>query len=193
MGSNKSQLKIDQHSSLLMDTPYIASANCDERPEADDINLIVIHGISLPPGEFGGPEVEQFFTNKLDHHRHPFFEEIRDMHVSSHLFIRRDGRTIQFVPFDKRAWHAGQSQYDGRERCNDYSIGIELEGTDNMAYTDSQYEQLAAVIEAILQAFPSTSRDRIVGHADIAPGRKTDPGPAFDWAKLSHVLDVRLG
>ena len=193
MGANKSQLKIDQHSSLLMDTPYIASENCDERPDPRDISLVVIHGISLPPGQFGGPEVEQFFTNKLDHHSHPFFQKIRDLHVSSHLFIRRDGRIIQFVPFEKRAWHAGQSEYEGKQRCNDFSIGIELEGTDDVAYTEHQYEQLAAVIEAILQAFPDTSRDRIVGHADIAPGRKTDPGPAFDWTKLSHVLDARLG
>jgi AmpD protein len=193
MDTGKLNLKIDPLSSLLMDTPYVASANCDERPDPEDISLIVIHGISLPPGEFGGPEIEQLFTNSLDHQQHPYFEQIRDLHVSSHLLIRRDGRAIQFVPFEKRAWHAGPSHYEGRERCNDFSIGIELEGTDEIAYTDKQYQQLAAIIEAILQAFPRTSRDRIVGHADIAPGRKTDPGPAFDWAKLAHVLAARLG
>lgn len=193
MEMTRVDLKIDAQSALLMDTPYIASPNCDDRPNSDDISLIVVHGISLPPGEFGGPFVEQFFTNRLDYSAHPFFEGIKDMRVSSHLFIRRNGDIIQFVPFEKRAWHAGQSQFEGREHCNDFSIGIELEGTDEINYTDSQYAQLSAVIEAILLAYPNTSRDRIVGHLDIAPGRKTDPGPSFNWTKLSHVLDGRLG
>jgi AmpD protein len=176
-----------------MDTLYIASPNCDERPDLDDISLIVVHGISLPPGEFGGTAIEQFFTNRLDAQRHPFFQEIKNLQVSSHIFIRRDGEVIQFVPFEKRAWHAGESQYQGRACCNDYSIGIELEGTDDIPYTDAQYTQLAAVIDAILQVFPKTSRERIIGHVDIAPNRKTDPGPSFDWSKLFHVLDARLG
>lgn len=186
-------LKIDSQSALLMDTPYVASPNCDDRPDPDDISLIVVHGISLPPGQFDGPFVEQFFTNRLDPVVDPFFDEIKEVHVSAHLFIRRNGDIIQFVPFDKRAWHAGQSLFEGRTCCNDFSIGIELEGTDDSGYTPSQYTQLAAAIEAILQAYPAITRDRIVAHSDIAPGRKTDPGPGFDWAKLSHVLDVRLG
>ena len=186
-------LKIDAQSALLMDTPYIASPNCDDRPDRDDISLIVVHGISLPPGQFDGPFVEHFFTNRLDYSAHPFFKDIKDMRVSAHLFIRRNGDIIQFVPFEKRAWHAGQSQYQGRECCNDFSIGIELEGTDETEYTDSQYTQLGAAIAAILLAYPKISRDRILGHSDIAPGRKTDPGPSFNWTKLSHVLDDRLG
>jgi len=186
-------LKVDKPSSLLMDIPYIASPNCDDRPVEDDINLIVLHGISLPAGQFGGPYVEHFFTNRLDHTADPGFDEIKDMRVSAHLFIRRDGSIIQFVPFQKRAWHAGKSQFEGREACNDFSIGIELEGTDEIEYTDSQYQQLGMVVGAILAAYPSISRDRITGHSDIAPGRKTDPGSAFDWTKLAHVLDERLG
>lgn len=186
-------LKIDEQSSLLMDVPYIASPNCDDRPQPDDISLIVVHGISLPPGQFGGSHVERFFTNRLDPTEHPFFEEIADLRVSSHLFIRRNGEIIQFVPFDKRAWHAGESEFHDRDCCNDFSIGIELEGTDETEYTPEQYDMLAAVVDALLQTYPGISRDRVVGHADIAPGRKTDPGPAFDWAKLSHVLTARLG
>ncbi len=189
----KMDLKVDKPSSLLMDIPYIASPNCDDRPVADDISLIVLHGISLPAGQFGGPYVEHFFTNRLNHTLDPGFDEIKDMRVSAHLFIRRDGSIIQFVPFQKRAWHAGKSQYEGREACNDFSIGIELEGTDEVEYTGNQYQQLGAVIEAILTAYPAISRDRITGHSNIAPGRKTDPGSAFDWAKLAHVLDERLG
>lgn len=186
-------LKIDTATALCMDVPYIASPNFDERPDSHDISLIVIHGISLPPGEFGGPHVEALFTNRLNPEQHPFFAEICDMQVSSHLFIRRDGEIVQFVPFDHRAWHAGQSRYEDRERCNDFSIGIELEGTDTEPYTEAQYSSLANAIAAILHSYPATSRERVVGHSDIAPGRKTDPGPAFDWAKLAHVLDERLG
>lgn len=187
------ELKIDKQTALCMDTAYLASPNCDDRPDIDDISLIVIHGISLPPGEFGGPYIEQFFTNRLNSEQHPFFTEIKDMRVSSHALIRRDGELIQFVPFEKRAWHAGQSSYQGRERCNDFSIGIELEGTDEDKYTDQQYATLADLIASILLVYPNTSQERIVGHSDIAPGRKTDPGPGFDWTKLAHVLDQRLG
>ena len=186
-------LKIDAQSALLMDTPYIASPNCDDRPDRDDISLIVVHGISLPPGQFDGPFVEHFFTNRLDYSAHPFFKDIKDMRVSAHLFIRRNGDIIQFVPFEKRAWHAGQSQYQGRECCNDFSIGIELEGTDEIEYTDSQYAQLGAAIASILLAYPKISRDLILCHSDFAPGRNRDPGPSFNWTKLSHVLDDRLG
>ena len=189
----KMDLKIEAQTALLMDTLYIASPNCDDRPDPDDISLIVLHGISLPAGQFEGDAVEHFFTNRLDYSADPSFDEIKELRVSAHLFIRRDGEIIQFVPFEKRAWHAGLSQYEGREQCNDFSIGIELEGTDDIEYTDSQYEQLGAVIEAILATYPGISRDRIIGHSDIAPGRKTDPGTAFDWPKLAHVLDGRLG
>lgn len=185
--------KVDKPSSLLLDCDYIPSPNCDERSDPDDISLIVVHGISLPPGEFGGPYIEHLFTNTLDANKHVYFKQIEGLHVSSHLLIRRDGQLIQFVPFAKRAWHAGVSDYEGREGCNDYSIGIELEGTDEQAYDDRQYESLAGAILAICKVFPATNQRRVVGHSDIAPGRKTDPGAAFDWSKLSHVLTGHLG
>ena len=146
--------------------------------------MIVIHGISLPPGDYGGPHIESLFTNTLDWNEHPYFLEIRGLEVSSHLLIRRDGEIVQFVPFGRRAWHAGASSFRGRECCNDFSIGIELEGTDDEPYTDRQYDELSAVIRAIMAAYPGISARRIAGHCDIAPGRKTDPGPAFDWLRL---------
>jgi len=191
--------KIDKPSSLLLDCDYIPSVNCDPRTDPDDISLIVVHGISLPPGEFGGPYIEHLFTNTLDTKAHDSFKRLEGLAVSSHLLIRREGEVIQFVPFEKRAWHAGVSSHKGREGCNDYSIGIELEGSDELAYEQRQYQQLAAVIVAIFKAFPATNPpkaeylSRVVGHSDIAPGRKTDPGPAFDWLKLSHVLTDSLG
>ncbi len=185
--------KIDHPTSLLLDCPYIPSPNHNDRPHADDISLIVVHGISLPAGHFGGPHIEQFFTNRLDVRDHESFKDIVHLRVSSHLLVRRDGQVIQFVPFDKRAWHAGVSRYEGRENCNDFSIGIELEGTDELAYEDPQYQQLSALIKVLLKHYPTLGREHIAGHSDIAPGRKTDPGPAFDWAKLAHVLDGRLG
>ncbi|VAW91530.1 1,6-anhydro-N-acetylmuramyl-L-alanine amidase [hydrothermal vent metagenome] len=185
--------KIDQPTSLLLDCLYIPSPNCNDRPDPTDISLIVVHGISLPAGQFGGPYIEQLFTNRLDVQQHESFRDLENLKVSSHLFIRRDGQLIQFVPFDKRAWHAGESRYEGRENCNDFSIGIELEGTDNQPYEDVQYQQLSTVIKALLKHYPALGHQHIIGHSDIAPGRKTDPGPAFDWAKLAHVLDARLG
>ncbi len=185
--------KIDQPTSLLLDCLFIPSPNCNDRPDADDISLIVVHGISLPAGQFGGPYIEQLFTNRLDIQAHESFKDLENLQVSSHLLIRRDGQVIQFVPFDKRAWHAGVSRYQGREDCNDFSIGIELEGTDNLEYEEPQYQQLANVIEALLKRYPEINQGRIVGHSDIAPGRKTDPGPAFNWTKLAHVLDDSLG
>ncbi len=185
--------KIDKPTSLLLDTLYIPSPNCNDRPEPDDISLIVVHGISLPAGHFDGPYIEQLFTNRLDIQQHESFKAIEALKVSSHLLIRRDGQVIQFVPFDKRAWHAGLSQFENREDCNDFSIGIELEGTDEIPYEEAQYQQLAGVIKALLTRYPEINQKRIVGHSDIAPGRKTDPGPAFDWAKLAHVLDDGLG
>ena len=159
----------------------LASPNFDERPD-DNVDLLVIHNISLPPGQFQGNHIEDFFCNRLDPGLHPYFETIADMRVSAHLLIRRDGQVIQFVPLNRRAWHAGVSSFQGRESCNDYSIGIELEGTDDLPYTEPQYRKLAEVTELIRRHYPAITKQRITGHCNIAPKRKTDPGPAFDWA-----------
>ena len=164
------------------------SPNCDARPDDGEITLMVVHGISLPPGEYGGDWIDDLFCNRLDPGAHPYFREVAGLRVSSHLLIRRDGEIVQYVPFGKRAWHAGESCFDGRSACNDYSIGIELEGQDTEAYTARQYEQLAAVMQALVAVYPGLSLDRVAGHCDIAPGRKTDPGPAFDW----QLLQARL-
>jgi AmpD protein len=169
----------------------VASPNCDERPGNCPAELLVIHGISLPPGEFGGPWIDALFTNALDTGAHPYFREIENLRVSAHVLIRRDGEVVQYVPFDRRAWHAGQSCFDGRERCNDFSIGIELEGSDDRPYEAVQYRVLAEVCEALLSAYPTLSPQRIVGHCDIAPGRKTDPGPHFEWPRLRALLAAR--
>ena len=173
---------------LIRPATQCPSPNQDERPEGSEPELVIIHGISLPPGEFGGPYIESLFTNCLDCTAHPYFREIEGMQVSSHLLVRRDGELIQFVPFERRAWHAGLSQFRGRSCCNDYSIGIELEGTDDTPYTDEQYKQLVAVIQAIIATYPKISARRIAGHCDVAPGRKTDPGPAFNWLRLYDGL-----
>jgi len=181
-------MKIDSAGERLDGVRLVASPNRDARPDRGDISLIVIHGISLPPGEYGGAWIDDLFTNRLDPEAHPYFAEMAGLRVSSHLLIRRDGEIVQYVPFTERAWHAGDSCYGGRNACNDYSIGIELEGQDEEPYTPDQYERLVAVIEALLAAFPGLSHERIVGHSDIAPGRKTDPGPAFDWRLLRERL-----
>ena len=160
------------------------SPNCDDRPQGVVPELLVIHGISLPPGEFGGPWIDRLFTNSLPKDVHPYFTEVADLKVSSHLLIRRQGELVQYVSFNKRAWHAGQSCFQGRECCNDFSIGIELEGSDELAYTEIQYTKLNQLVAVLLSTYPSLSADRIVGHSDIAPGRKTDPGVAFDWLRL---------
>lgn len=180
---------VDAQSGLLIDARQVASPNWDERPEGSVPELVVIHGITLPPGQFGGPWIDALFTNALDPAAHPFFAEIHQLQVSSHLLIRRDGEVVQYVPFSKRAWHAGKSSYAGRERCNDFSIGIELEGTDETPYEVEQYKQLARVITALLHAYPTLSPTRITGHSDIAPGRKTDPGPFFQWSELYALLE----
>jgi len=164
------------------------SPNCDERPE--DISLLIIHGISLPPGEFGGPWIDALFTNSLNPNEHEYFRQIVDLRVSSHLLIRRDGELVQYVPFEQRAWHAGESSFEGKTCCNDFSIGIELEGTDDIAYTDEQYQQLAKVIASIQAEHPAITTERIVGHSDVAPGRKTDPGGVFDWPRLHKLLSA---
>jgi AmpD protein len=164
------------------------SPNHDERPPGTDIDVVVVHGISLPPGVFGGDAIHRFFTNTLEASGHPFFAEIQGLRVSAHLLIRRGGEMVQFVPFHRRAWHAGVSRFQGRERCNDFSIGIELEGVDDIPYEKAQYLVLADVVTALQTAYPSISPDRIAGHCDIAPGRKTDPGPAFDWNRFRSLL-----
>ena len=176
--------RIDTASGLIEPARQCPSPNCDERPGDAAPELLVIHGISLPPGEFGGPEIEQLFTNTLDWDAHPYFAEIRGLEVSSHLLVRRDGEAVQFVPFTQRAWHAGESFFRGRTCCNDFSIGIELEGEDETPYTDAQYDALAGIVAAITAAYPQISGREIAAHSDIAPGRKTDPGPAFDWLRL---------
>lgn len=169
----------------------VVSPNYDERPSETEINLLVVHGISLPPGEFGGPYIDELFTNTLNPSQHPYFKEIDGLRVSSHVLIRRDGEIVQYVPFHKRAWHAGQSCFAGRERCNDFSIGIELEGSDDQPYEHVQYLRLAAVIRAAMRRYPGIVREHVVGHSDIAPGRKSDPGPFFDWRYLRRLLKPR--
>jgi len=166
----------------------LPSPNCDVRPKGAQIELLVVHGISLPPGEFGGDSIFDLFTNNLDPEAHPYFAEIAHLRVSAHLLIRRDGEIWQFVPFESRAWHAGVSCFEGREACNDFAVGIELEGTDDLAYTPEQYRQLAKAAQALMHHYPAITPSRIVGHSDIAPGRKTDPGPAFDWTKFKPMV-----
>lgn len=169
---------------LLVDGEYIPSPNCDDRP-AGAIELLVIHNISLPPGEFGGDEVRRLFTNTLDVAAHPYYQTIAGLKVSAHFFLRRDGRIIQFVPCLKRAWHAGVSCWQGRSCCNDFSLGIELEGSDAVPFADAQYEALHRLTMALRKAYPIRG---IAGHRDIAPQRKTDPGPCFDWARYLAEL-----
>ena len=166
----------------------VASPNADLRPDEADISLLVIHNISLPPGQFGGGHVAELFTNTLDPTSHPYFTEIADLKVSAHLLIDRQGAVTQFVPFHRRAWHAGVSHFDGRSACNDYSIGIELEGTDTEPYADQQYACLGQVTQCLMAEYPALTAKRIRGHSDIAPSRKTDPGPAFDWQRFTGLL-----
>ncbi len=164
------------------------SPNCDARPAGVEPELVIIHGISLPPGEFGGAEIEDFFMNRLDRDSHAYFKQIQGLKVSAHLLIRRDGALIQFVPFTKRAWHAGESEFCARKHCNDYSIGIELEGDDQTPYDDRQYDVLSGVLRALIAAYPAISPREIAAHSDVAAGRKTDPGPVFDWLRLYDDL-----
>ena len=169
------------------------SPNFGPRPDGVPISLLVVHNISLPPGQFGGPEIEDFFCNRLDHSAHPYFQTIEGVQVSAHLLIRRDGALVQFVSLLERAWHAGRSCFEGQDECNDFSIGIELEGTDDIPYTPEQYRRLAEVADLIMAAWPAITADRITGHCDIAPGRKTDPGPAFDWQYFRAGLHAARG
>ena len=163
----------------------LASPNCDERPPGTEITLVVLHCISLPPGEYGGDWIERLFTNRLDPEAHPYFKEISALKVSSHYLVRRDGQVVQFVRPELRAWHAGASSWRGRERCNDFSIGIELEGTEDSAFADAQYPSLVGLVRYLQVKFPI--RD-IAAHSDVAPGRKSDPGPGFDWPRLFGAL-----
>ncbi len=178
----------DAATGLVAPARQCPSPNQDPRPPGSRLELIVIHGISLPPGEFGDSHIEDFFANRLRPDVHPYFTEIAGMEVSAHALIRRDGGLVQFVPFVRRAWHAGVSSWCGRERCNDFSVGIELEGADDIAYDERQYETLAGLIRSLRHAYPSLEEADILGHSDIAPGRKTDPGEAFDWDRLHRLL-----
>jgi len=166
----------------------IRSPNFDSRPDHAQIKLVVVHGISLPPGEFGGGYIEKFFCNNLEVDAHPYFGSISELKVSAHCLIERDGNVIQFVSFRDRAWHAGESAWCGETACNNFSVGIELEGCDQLAYSETQYHRLARLITALRGCYPAIAADSIVGHSDIAPTRKTDPGPAFDWNKLHRLL-----
>jgi len=187
-------LKTLRETGRLSSARWCSSPNYGPRPEGVNISLLVVHSISLPPGQFGGTYIEQFFTNCLNPADHPYFSTIADMHVSAHALIRRDGAVVQFVSLLERAWHAGRSSFQGVEECNDFSIGIELEGADDIPYTPEQYRSLAILTDVIRSAWPAITRDRIVGHCDIAPGRKTDPGPAFDWQEFwESLLSTQLG
>ena len=175
----------------LLAARQVESPNCDDRPAGNGPELVVIHGISLPPGEYGGPWIERLFTNSLPPDAHPYFATMHHLVVSSHALIERDGRITQYVPFHRRAWHAGRSHWRGRGNCNDFSVGIELEGSDDEPYDERQYQALAGLLLALQQAYPLLADGWIAGHSDIAPGRKTDPGPAFDWKRLER--DLRAG
>ena len=183
------QIRLEHDAEWLADVRRIISPNFDERPGMEEISLLVIHGISLPPGKFGGNYIDQLFTNTLDANDHPYFVTIIDNKVSSHIFIDRSGKITQYVPFSKRAWHAGISSFKGRQCCNDFSIGIELEGCDEQPYTDIQYKQLAALTGVLMSQWPGIKRNNIAGHSQIAPGRKTDPGPCFDWNYYFALLE----
>ena len=180
-------MEIKNH--LLQQARQLQSPNSGERPEGEQISLLVIHNISLPPGEYGGPYIDHLFLNQLDCSLHPYFAHLKDFRVSSHLMINRAGQITQYVPFNLKAHHAGESSFEGRTQCNDFSIGIELEGCDEEAFTQDQYEKLATMTRYLLVTYPGITLDRIVGHSDIAPDRKTDPGPCFDWSLFRSLLE----
>jgi N-acetyl-anhydromuramoyl-L-alanine amidase len=179
------RLSIKNH--WLDGAEHIVSPNYNERP-CNRIDLLVIHNISLPPGEFGGPYISELFTNQLHPEHHPYFKQVASLEVSAHVLIRRDGHPIQYVPFDKRAWHAGDSCFQNEKNCNDFSIGIELEGADDVPYEDAQYRRLVEISQLLIGHYDGLTGERISGHCDIAPGRKTDPGEAFDWAYYRRLL-----
>jgi len=182
------RLTLDIDSGIIEEARQVCSPNFDERPADCGPELIVVHSIALPPGEFGGPWIDHLFCNCLDPAEHQYFEEVHELRVSSHLLIRRDGELVQYVPLTSRAWHAGPSSYQGREACNDFSVGIELEGDEVTPYAAPQYEMLADVIRTLRLNYPDLAKAPLVGHSDIAPGRKTDPGDVFDWPRLNQLL-----
>lgn len=180
-------MNIDSTTGRIQTARFVPSPNYDARPQGSPIDLLVIHSISLPPDQFGGSDIEQFFCNKLNFNDNPYYRELKDLKVSAHVLIRRDGELVQFVPLHQRAWHAGQSYCEGRTRINDFSIGIELEGSDNVPFEDAQYESLVVLTQAIHKIYPVITPSRIYGHSDIAPGRKTDPGPFFSWKRYLNA------
>jgi AmpD protein len=188
LSSEPATLSFIPDTGWLADIRHVHSPNYDERPSGCCPELIIVHGISLPPCEFGGPGIDQLFTNCLNPDEHPYYAEIAGLEVSSHFLIRRDGELVQYVDIFKRAWHAGKSSYQGRERCNDFAIGIELEGADDVAYEPAQYEMLAGLVRILRNSLPTLEVAPLVGHSDVAPGRKTDPGPAFSWTMLERLL-----
>lgn len=183
-------MQLDRLTGWCQRIRHCPSPNCNERP-AGEISLLVIHNISLPPAQFATGKVQEFFQNRLDVTQHPYFETIADLRVSAHFLIERDGVLTQFVSCLARAWHAGVSCFEGREGCNDFSLGIELEGTDELPFTDAQYATLIALTHQLQAAYPAITAQRICGHSDIAPGRKTDPGPCFDWPRYRAALEGR--
>ncbi|MEE9218667.1 MAG: 1,6-anhydro-N-acetylmuramyl-L-alanine amidase AmpD [Acidobacteriota bacterium] len=184
-------MNIDPIRGVVEGVRFVPSPNCDRRPQGARISLLVVHGVSLPPGHFGGPWVEDLFCGRLDASAHPYFEKIKDLRVSCHLWMRRDGALAQYVSFRDRAWHAGESCFEGCERCNDFSIGVELEGADEVPYEPVQYAVLAELARGLMDVYPGITPARIAGHSDIAPGRKSDPGSAFDWERLRRLLGGR--
>lgn len=184
-------LVIDGAEGIVRDARQTPSPHHDARPEGAAVDLVVLHGISLPPGRFGGPWVSRLFRGVLPSDGHPYFVGLGGLRVSSHLFIRRTGALEQFVPLARRAWHAGVSRFRGRDHCNDFSVGIELEGDDGTPYAPAQYERLLPLLRALMARYPAITPDRVVGHCHVAPGRKTDPGEAFDWRRVSRALAER--
>lgn len=181
-------MRLDPATGLLDSARQCPSPNRDARPDPAAIELLLVHCISLPPGEFGGDAIDRLFTNALDPAAHPYFAAIAELRVSAHVLVRRDGELVQYVPFHERAWHAGRSSWRGREHCNDFSVGVELEGTDDTPYEAVQYERLAEIVTALATAYPRFDGRSLAGHCDVAPGRKTDPGPGFDWWRLDALV-----
>ncbi len=182
-------INIDSNKQWLTNARHVPSPNCDDRPAGCEVDMVIIHGISLPPGEYGGPYIDQLFTNTLDPRLHTYFTGIVALRVSSHLLVNRLGEITQYVPFDTRAWHAGESEFHGRQTCNDFSIGIELEGCDDEDYEPVQYEITASLVKLLIANFKGIDKHRVVGHCDVASGRKTDPGDAFNWEYFYSLLD----
>lgn len=181
-------MKLDLKTGMVTTARYVASPNCDARPENVPVDVLVVHSISLPPGRFGGPFIENLFCNCLDPSQHEYFSEICHLKVSAHFLIRRKGGLLQFVPTHLRAWHAGESRFNNRTNVNDFSVGVELEGTDDKPFTDAQYDKLIELTQALMSAYPGIRTSTLVAHSDIAPGRKTDPGQCFDWNRYLQAL-----